>query len=142
MQRVVLTVVAFLSECQHDVCHMIVCFLALEGTWIPESVRLGTSSETRHACLIVDTNAFAVCRLCVEDCTTALAQLEAVMEAPGGQGSAAAAAANRTTVKLLTRRAAANAALQDFQKAEADFREVQLFFACVRVEALTDLQSA
>ncbi len=65
------------------------------------------------------------CRLCIQDCTTALAQMEATMSSFAGSSNAAAAM-HSSMIKLLTRRAAAQAELHDFASVKTDVEEVCL----------------
>ncbi|DBB00644.1 TPA: hypothetical protein ACH3X3_002324 [Trebouxia sp. C0006] len=62
-------------------------------------------------------------RLCIQDCTTALAQMEATMSSSAAGSSNAATATHSSMIKLLTRRAAAQVELHDFASAKTDLGE-------------------
>ena len=66
------------------------------------------------------------CRLCIQDCTTALAQMEATMNSSAAGSSKPATAMHSSMIKLLTRRAAAQVELRDFAGVKADLEEVCL----------------
>ncbi|KAA6428647.1 MAG: dyslexia susceptibility 1 candidate protein [Trebouxia sp. A1-2] len=61
--------------------------------------------------------------LCIQDCTTALAQMEATMSSFNAGSSTAATAMHSSMIKLLTRRAAAQVELHDFASVKADLGE-------------------